>query len=131
MSQEETLCLCQSRKKYKECCLPFITGEGLPKTPEELMRSRYAAYNLGKFDYIKKTSYKEALLLVNANPDQHKLDGVRLDIITASEEGETGHVEFKAYYQKEGRISYIHEKSEFEKVKGTWLYVKVTLVYTF
>jgi SEC-C motif domain protein len=130
MSQNEKQCLCQSRKKYKDCCQPFLEGVSAAATPEELMRSRYVAYNIGRFDYIGSTNYGEALLLFNAKDDDERvtLDGVRLDILNTSGNGESGEVEFKAYYQKSGRITYMHELSEFKKINGKWFYTKGTFL---
>ena len=37
-------CSCCSGKLYEECCEPFHSKKEFPKTAEELMRSRYAAF---------------------------------------------------------------------------------------
>jgi SEC-C motif-containing protein len=48
--------------RYAECCRPYHRGEQ-PKTPEALMRSRYAAFALGLGDYLAKT-------LAQCHPDR-------------------------------------------------------------
>lgn len=50
-------CPCCSEKPFSECCEPFISGEQLPQTPEELMRSRYTAYTLVDVEYLIKTTH--------------------------------------------------------------------------
>lgn len=123
-------CLCQSRIKYKECCQPFLEGSALPETPEKLMRSRYVAYNLGDFIYIGNTNSGDALVWFNASSesDRQPLDGVRLDILNTTINGDSGTVEFKAYYQKNGRINYMHELSEFKRINDKWFYIKGTFL---
>ena len=39
-SSADELCVCESGKKYQDCCQPFHTGQTWPSTPEQLMRSR-------------------------------------------------------------------------------------------
>ncbi len=94
------------------------------------MRSRYVAYNLGHFDYIGDTNSGEALLLFNAKEEGSRqvINGVRLDIIKSTEDGDTGEVQFKVYHQKDGRINYMHELSEFNKINGKWFYTKGTFL---
>ena len=56
-SSADELCVCESGKKYQDCCQPFHTGQTWPSTPEQLMRSRlhtrqlsacYGAHVFGK-----------------------------------------------------------------------------------
>ncbi|RVU41161.1 hypothetical protein EOE67_02870 [Rheinheimera riviphila] len=37
-------CYCQSGRNFNDCCQPFIQGQQLPGTAEQLMRSRFSAY---------------------------------------------------------------------------------------
>ena len=45
-------CPCTSGSDYASCCEPIITQQQQAKTAEQLMRSRYSAYALGKVDWI-------------------------------------------------------------------------------
>ena len=98
--QDSYFCLCQSGKKYSECCKPFISGVVLPDSVEALMRSRYVAYNIGDFDYIRNTCAEDALVLFDAHEDKQKLNGVRLDVLNVIQNIHDGEVIFKAYYNK-------------------------------
>jgi uncharacterized protein YchJ len=40
-------------ESYDVCCGRFISGNNIPETPEQLMRSRYSAYVLGEEDYLR------------------------------------------------------------------------------
>ena len=48
-------CPCTSKKPYDRCCGPFHGGTAAPETAEQLMRSRFSAYALGKVDYLIAT----------------------------------------------------------------------------
>jgi SEC-C motif-containing protein len=48
-------CPCHSRKKAHRCCGPYLSGKPAP-TPTALMRSRFAAYAVGRPDYIMATT---------------------------------------------------------------------------
>ena len=48
-------CPCGTGKTYLDCCGIFISNQKIPSTPEELMRSRYTAYNQVNIDYIVHT----------------------------------------------------------------------------
>ncbi len=52
-------CYCCSSKSFKECCEPFIKGEALPHSAEQLMRSRFSAYATAHYHYILDTYTKE------------------------------------------------------------------------
>jgi SEC-C motif domain protein len=123
-----SMCLCQSGKKHIVCCEPFILGKSYPESVESLMRSRYVAYNIGEFDYIRATCAEDALVLFDINDDMQKLNGVRLDVLSVMQNQLDGEVVFKAYYEKQGRIFYIHEHSFFKKIDNKWLYVSGKLL---
>ena len=118
------LCLCQSGKKYIECCAPFIQMKKNPQTAVQVMRSRYTAYNIGDFDYIRHTCAEDARILFDIHDDKQKLNGVRLDVLSTIENEDKGEVVFKAYYEKQGRIYYMHEHSFFKKIENRWVYVR-------
>ena len=45
-------CVCGSGKNTTECCLALLEGVDLATSAEQLMRSRYTAYVLGKDEYL-------------------------------------------------------------------------------
>lgn len=132
-------CPCHSGKLYLTCCQPFHFGKKRPFTPTQLMRSRYAAYALGKIRYIVQTERLE-----NSHSQQdivarrkaiksfsQKTDFVGLQILDAKTISETeAMVTFHAILLENGRdISYT-ERSRFQNVKGQWLYVDGTIITT-
>ena len=50
------ICPCKSNISYDQCCKPFHEFSAYPEIPEQLMRSRYAAYALKIIDYIIETT---------------------------------------------------------------------------
>lgn len=116
-------CPCCSGKLYEECCEPFHSKKVFPKTAEELMRSRYAAFAIPNGDYLWETT------LPNKRKFHHKTElenwgkeniWIKLEIIHSSEK----EVEFKAYFtDKFGKENIHHEFSTFKKVDKKWYYV--------
>lgn len=119
-------CLCHSGKRYAVCCQPYHKGKSAP-TPVALMRSRYAAFALGKVGYIIKTTHPDSphkrhdlagwrkeLKAFYAN-----FDFVGLQILEAGEDT----VKFHALLTQNGQDASFTEHSLFGKVRGRWLYL--------
>ena len=106
------------------------------------MRSRYSAFSLKKFDYLKNTfttglfSKKQ----IQANEEwAQSVQFTKLEILFHEENQKTGKVEFKAYFYElgipESTIENAsekteqchHEKSKFRKQNEKWLYDGVYL----
>jgi SEC-C motif-containing protein len=119
----KNLCPCCSGKLYEECCELFHSKKEFPKTAEELMRSRYAAFAIPNGDYLWETT------LPNKRKFHHKTElenwgkentWTKLEIIQSNEK----EVEFKAYFtDKFGKENIHHERSTFKKVDKKWYYV--------
>lgn len=123
-------CYCGSAMPYAHCCEPFHKGlthrSELPKTAEQLMRSRYAAFVLGLEEYLLASWHP------STRPESLKLDqqqGVKwLGLkIKQTEAGGTndsqGRVEFVARYKINGKATRLHENSRFIKENDQWFYV--------
>ena len=121
---EQNSCPCCSGVEYSVCCSRFISGDAIPETAEQLMRSRYSGFA------VRDESY----LLATWHPDTRP-SSVRLDenqrwlglSIRATDAGgpddRTGVVEFVARYKIDGRGYRLHETSRFEKIDGRWYYL--------
>ena len=53
---KSTLCVCGSGQAAQYCCLPLHQGQWA-ETPEQLMRSRYAAFVEQQIDYLVNTTH--------------------------------------------------------------------------
>lgn len=127
-NNSKNLCYCHSEKKFSLCCEPFLLNKETPKTPEELMRSRYSAYCLVNIAYIKKTMQGPALQNFNsaqALSNAKKCKWISLKIISTlmDTDNQTGYVEFIATYSMYGKNYSLHEKSEFHFIDSKWYYV--------
>ena len=93
------------------------------------MRSRYTAFVLGSpaaIDYLVETHHpeyrdpklREGLLASVAGVDEW----LGLRVMSASQDGDRGTVEFAATYRMGGQEGRLHERSEFVREHGRWLY---------
>ncbi len=123
-------CPCTSGKCYIYCCQPFHKGV-LPKSPGELMRSRYSAYALGLSDYIIKTTHPENPLYekdlvewrssIDAFSKSRAFIGLEIHEEFLLQENE-GVVIFTARLEVAGKDHSFTEKSIFRKKGKEWLY---------
>ena len=118
-------CPCGSRIKYKRCCQRYHRG-ALPKTAEELMRSRYSAFAVGDSRYIIQTTHPDHPEYSSDTKSWRAdiesfckfTEFLGLDIV------EFVDGEIEAYVTFEAHLSsgLMREKSRFLKVDGRWLY---------
>jgi SEC-C motif-containing protein len=130
MSEKSNPCPCGTQKTLGECCGPFLDGQSLPQTAEELMRSRYSAYKLQKIDYLRETlwpKYQAGFdhFGVSRWAAENHWTGLK---VLSSEKGETadrqGTVLFEASYLSGGMLQVHRELSLFRKKSGRWYYVE-------
>lgn len=97
------------------------------------MRSRYTAFALGTppaVEYLVETHHpahrdpklREGLLANVSAIDEW----LGLRVLSASQEGDRGTVEFVATYRMGGQDGRLHERSEFVREGGRWLYTTGT-----
>jgi SEC-C motif-containing protein len=123
-------CPCGSGDAYGKCCGPYHRGDADPETPEELMRSRYAAYAKGDVDYIVETTDPDGEAWTE--PESEWRDNIReftegydfqgVEIRDSGVDGETGWVEFYARLRAGRRDASFEERSRFARRDGRWLY---------
>lgn len=126
-------CKCGSGLPYEKCCGRFIDGGMKPEYALELMKSRYSAYALGKGSYLVQTSVKEHRYDADAaliDEFSRNSEWIKLQIVQSSEAAVTAMVEFKAYYRENDTVKLHHEKSNFIKEEGEWLYAEGRLFNT-
>ncbi|MDO8453610.1 MAG: YchJ family protein [Sulfurimonas sp.] len=114
-------CYCDSKKEFSECCEPFLKDMQKPSTPVQLMRSRYSAFVLGDGEYLVKTTTKENRYEDNIEIIKEFAKSalwLGLEVLKESE----NQVEFKAFYKEGNIINVLHEKSNFVREDGMWLY---------
>lgn len=126
-------CPCTSGKLFGKCCGRFIGEHGgqtaqFPKTPEQLMRSRFCAYKLGGCgEYLLATWHPKYTPAVSAlSLSTRELDWQHLEIIDTSVTGDRGTVEFKAWFSvtpgELAQLECMHERSAFIRAAQQWQY---------
>lgn len=123
-------CPCRSRRQLKRCCGPWLAGRPAP-SPAALMRSRFAAYALGRADHIVATTDPEGPMWQADEAGWHeqiahfsettRFLGLAL-LETPEPEGDEGSVTFRATLEQGGQDNSFTERSRFRRVDGRWLY---------
>lgn len=122
-------CPCASGLDFEACCGPYLVGDEKPATATALMRSRYSAYALGAIDYLYKTAGPRVRKEFDAEGSRQWAKSAKwTGIEILAEEGggsddETGVIEFVAHYSVESKALNHHERAEFARVKGNWLFM--------
>ncbi len=119
-------CPCGTGKEFANCCQPFIEGDERPGTPEQLMRSRYTAFCLKNIDYIVETMDPQVRLEFDHKANEEwarSSEFLKLEVIQATQEGNKGTVEFKAWFKTgDGPEQVHHEHAKFRKQAGVWYF---------
>ena len=126
-------CPCGSGLGINVCCGPRMDGRTPPRTPVELLRTRFCAYCLQMYDYLVATQLpsgdEDALTAEHlAERLAERLNDVlwiSLDILGEGhdEDRDCPYVDFRAYYDMPDGRHVLSERSFFREVDGTWFYV--------
>lgn len=124
-----SLCLCGSQLEDKDCCLPIIEGTKKAPTAESLMRARYTAHVLKKYDFLVESAHPEFRDDVKSGEIEEwsaLMDWQNLEILETKdglENDSTGEVSFSAHYTVKGFPQELREDAFFRKEGDTWYYV--------
>jgi len=122
-------CRCGSNKAYSTCCEPFLSLIDLPKTAEQLMRSRYTAFCLKNFEYIVDTHLPNQVKTLTVNElKQNSNHTIWIKLIVHDTElggsiDTNGTVRFTALFNEDNEFYELNETSSFIKKHNRWLYV--------
>ncbi|NNE63239.1 MAG: hypothetical protein HKN34_04080, partial [Gammaproteobacteria bacterium] len=113
---------CNSGDLYASCCEPVLNGK-LPRTAEQLMRSRYTAFTQNNEAYLLRSWHPSTRPKALNLADEKKIKWLDLKVL-GHDPGETrAIVEFIARYKVNGKAGKIHERSRFIKEGDRWFYV--------
>ena len=127
-----TLCPCDSKRNFDECCGPIIAGTPAP-TAEALMRSRYTAFVKRMLDHVERTHAPEVRDDFNraeAERLAEECEWQGLEIRRATETGDTAEVEYVMRFCLENKSIAKTTLSRFRRDNGQWLYVDCKPVTT-
>jgi SEC-C motif domain protein len=117
-------CPCLSGLSYDECCGRLHRGDTRAITAEQLMRSRFSAFAVGRADYVLETwhpSTRPSELTLDDDVRWYRLDVH--DTIAGGLMDTRGEVRFTAHYRSPDGPGRLDEHSTFERVDGAWMYV--------
>ncbi|ORM69940.1 YchJ family protein [Pantoea rwandensis] len=124
-------CPCCSGKQYSLCCQPFLSGQEIPASAEQLMRSRYTAYVEKNAAYLAATWHSSKrvadfeTLLSESFIDSEWL-GLNVTRCNHGSHENEAFVTFFARYLEKGRASAIYECSRFLREDQRWYYIDGT-----
>ena len=122
-------CPCNRLINYEECCGKIHTTIFNAQSAEELMRSRYSAFVLDKMDYLKLSHASSTVHTFNfksVSKWTKSVKWLKLEIISLKNglvSDINGFVEFKAFYEEDSKIQFIHGYSRFIKENNHWVYL--------
>jgi len=119
-------CPCGSGRSLGACCEPVIKGSRVAATAEELMRARYTAHVLGEHLFLHTTYEGTARLpfAPDPRPPAEQWTGLVVHEHSPGRTPDQAYVDFSAHFTEEGRPGVLHEKAEFARRDGRWIYVK-------
>jgi SEC-C motif-containing protein len=119
-------CPCGSGKLFDACCAPLLAGERKAATAEELMRSRFTAHVAHDYRYLHFTHHPTASLPYVEETDDSPVVWTKL-VVHSHELGkqpDLAYVDFSAYFTEQDQQGALHEKSEFRRLDGAWLFTR-------
>ena len=122
-------CPCGSNKSYADCCGKPHKNLSTATTAEQLMRSRYSAFVLGNGNYLMDSHHSSTRPIKEKKSIEawaKSVSWIRLEILDKEKGGindQRGTVTFNAYFFENGKVEVIHEKSDFVKENGLWMYL--------
>ncbi|MDA3926431.1 MAG: YchJ family protein [Kiritimatiellae bacterium] len=122
-------CPCGSKLDFDQCCEPFLLDIKKPKTATQLMRSRYTAYAMGTVEFLFKTSSPKVKKEFDADSSRKWAESAKWTGIEVIKEIEgtakdsKGTVEFIAHYTVNETDFNHHERADFAKIDGEWMFM--------
>ncbi len=117
-------CPCGSGQLFEACCEPIHLGTRVAATAEQLMRARFTAHVVRDYRFLHETHRPTAGRPYVAEEGEPAVTWTRL-VVHSHEGGSTpdkAFVDFSAYGIEEEVEKVLHEKAEFVRVDGRWLY---------
>jgi SEC-C motif-containing protein len=118
-------CPCGSGKLFEACCEPIHLGRKAPATAEELMRARFTAHVVHNFKFLHDTHRPTAGKPYVAEEGEPAVTWTRLEVHqheVMPDNPDKAYVDFSAYGTEDGVEKVLHEKGEFLRIDGKWLY---------
>ena len=123
----DATCPCGGPGAYADCCEPLHDRVREAETAEQLMRSRYSAYAMGRDDHVFRTWHprtRPADLAETGLDRSTRWIGLRVvEVVDGGPGDDEGIVCFEADWIAGGTTSTMRERSRFGRRAGRWVYV--------
>ena len=127
-------CPCGSGSDYITCCEPIIVGKKPAETAEQLMRARYAAHVKVEVGFLfdsthpeyRKDYDHEGTKVWAESSEWHGLEIV--ETAQGGPEDKEGEVTFVARFRDKDGLRSHHERGEFKRKRGRWLFTEGTMI---
>ena len=115
-------CLCGSKQPYQQCCQGYHDGTNVAQRAEDLLRSRFSAFVLGRLDYIRSTtiSSKQTENLTRSLQDvKQDTKWLSLKVLERFPErdkkssNQLPQIRYVVFFEKDGQPYQMHELSHF------------------
>jgi len=119
-------CPCGSGQPFSACCAPIIAGQVRVETAEKLMRARFTAHVTHDWAFLHRTYQVSARTPYAPAAEEPEIGWTKL-VVHAHEPGgqpDTAFVDFSAHYADKGHDLALHEKAEFKRIGGEWIYTR-------
>ena len=117
-------CPCGSGVIFGECCEPILENRKPAATAEQLMRARFVAHVQHDFRFLHNTYRPTAGRPYEPEAGEPPVQWTKL-VVHSHEAGslpDKAYVDFSAYGVEAGVEKVLHEKAEFLRIDGVWLY---------
>jgi SEC-C motif-containing protein len=122
----EQPCPCGTGRSFGVCCLPLHRRERPAASAEELMRSRFTAHVVRDWEHLHRTYLESSREPYDPQDDPQPTEWTRLQIHAHEPGGkpDVATVDFTAWFREGDAEKPLHEKAEFHRLDGDWIYVK-------
>jgi SEC-C motif domain protein len=118
-------CPCGSGKNFGNCCEQILNGQRPAADAEELMRARFTAHVIHDFRFVHDSHRPTAGKPYVDEVGEPAMQWTKLIVHaheTSADQPDKAFVDFSAYGTEEGVEKVLHEKAEFLRIDGQWLY---------
>lgn len=116
-------CSCGNPRPYTECCGRFHAG-AWAESAQQLLRSRYSAYERWLEDYLLETWHPSTRPPELSLADSYGTRWLGLDIRSRHQAGDIAWIEFIARFRVgQGPAQQQNEISRFVREEGRWYYL--------
>jgi SEC-C motif-containing protein len=121
------MCPCGSGRTFGDCCDPVLSGRQPAGNAELLMRARFTAHVVHDFAFLHRTylpTSRQPFVPEEISPAATEWTRLVVHAHEPGRDADTAYVDFSAYGVEQGAEQVLHEKAEFVRQNGAWIYTR-------